>query len=91
MPSGEKLAYHGHFARAAAVQPRGKSCCWLLCFRKLEGKVVEISRLQQVFTEKVLEQEGDIYRINEVAIHTTENIKSGNEQIREVSWSNLHT
>uniref|UniRef100_A0A914VVH2 SNARE-complex protein Syntaxin-18 N-terminal domain-containing protein n=1 Tax=Plectus sambesii TaxID=2011161 RepID=A0A914VVH2_9BILA len=51
--------------------------------QQIEGKVIEIARLQEVFTEKVLEQEGDIYRVNEVAIHTTENLKSGNDQIRE--------
>lgn len=72
------------------------------CFRMLEGKVMEIAQLQDIFTTKVLEQvsalpfgkvslglilsfqEQDIIRINEVAIHTTENIKAGNESIREV-------
>jgi len=49
----------------------------------LEGKVMEIAQLQDIFTTKVLEQEQDIYRINEVAIHTTENIKAGNESIRD--------
>lgn len=56
----------------------------LFSFRQLEGKVVEIAKLQEVFTEKVLQQEQDIFRINETAISTSENIKTGNESIRDV-------
>ena len=53
-------------------------------FRQIEGKVVEISRLQEIFADKVLEQEKDIDRIAHLVVGTTENVKEGNEQIREV-------
>jgi len=61
--------------------------CFIL-YRLVEGKVVEIARLQTIFSEKVLEQEGDIFRISDTAIHTTENLKSGNESIRQVENMN---
>uniref|UniRef100_A0A4W3K7Y5 Syntaxin-18 n=1 Tax=Callorhinchus milii TaxID=7868 RepID=A0A4W3K7Y5_CALMI len=53
--------------------------------RQIEGKVVEISRLQEIFTEKVLQQEKDIDNIHQLVVGTTENVKEGNEDIREVS------
>ncbi|XP_074640339.1 syntaxin-18-like [Tubulanus polymorphus] len=56
--------------------------------RQIEGKVVEISRLQEIFADKVLEQEGDINRIADTAVGTTENIKEGNEEIREAMKNN---
>lgn len=46
-------------------------------------KVVEIARLQEIFTEKVLEQEVDLNRLNETVIAATENIRDGNDQLRE--------
>ncbi|OWF49507.1 Syntaxin-18 [Mizuhopecten yessoensis] len=49
----------------------------------IEGQVVEIARLQEIFTEKVLEQDKDIDRIAENVVGATENIKDGNEEIRE--------
>ncbi|OXB70508.1 UNVERIFIED_CONTAM: hypothetical protein H355_016974, partial [Colinus virginianus] len=52
--------------------------------RQIEGKVVEISRLQEIFTEKVLQQETDIDNIHQLVVGATENIKEGNEDIREV-------
>ncbi|XP_023375954.1 syntaxin-18 [Pteropus vampyrus] len=52
--------------------------------RQIEGKVVEISRLQEIFTEKVLQQEADIDSIHQLVVGATENIKEGNEDIREV-------
>nr|KAF6432502.1 syntaxin 18 [Rousettus aegyptiacus] len=51
--------------------------------RQIEGKVAEISRLQDVFTEKVLQQEADIDSIHQLVVGATENIKEGNEDIRE--------
>lgn len=45
---------------------------------------MEIAKLQEVFTEKVLSQDVDIQRIHTTAVHTTDNIKTGNEEIREV-------
>ena len=51
--------------------------------RAIEGSVVEISRLQEVFQEKVLSQSVQIENINQTSVMTTENVKEGNEQIRE--------
>ncbi|XP_046337399.2 syntaxin-18-like [Haliotis rufescens] len=51
--------------------------------RQIEGKVVEIAKLQEIFSEKVLEQEKDIDRIANTAVGSTENIKDANEEIRE--------
>nr|KAF6502882.1 syntaxin 18 [Molossus molossus] len=51
--------------------------------RQIEGKVVEISRLQEIFTEKVLQQEAEIDSIHQLVVGATENIKEGNEDIRE--------
>ena len=51
--------------------------------KQLGGKVVEIARLQEIFTEKVLQQEQDLNRLNDTVISSTENIRGGNEQLRE--------
>ncbi|XP_064630712.1 syntaxin-18-like [Lineus longissimus] len=56
--------------------------------RQIEGKVVEISRLQEIFADKVLEQERDIDRIAETVVGSSENIKEGNEEIREAMKNN---
>ncbi|XP_068709226.1 syntaxin-18-like isoform X2 [Montipora capricornis] len=56
--------------------------------RQIEGKVVEISQLQEVFSEKVLHQSAQIDKIHETAIGTTENVQGGNEQIREAIKNN---
>ncbi|XP_069087187.1 syntaxin-18 isoform X2 [Pleurodeles waltl] len=56
--------------------------------RQIEGKVVEISRLQEIFTEKVLQQEGEIDNIHQLVVGATENIKEGNEDIREAIKNN---
>ncbi|XP_061848888.1 syntaxin-18 isoform X2 [Colius striatus] len=56
--------------------------------RQIEGKVVEISRLQEIFTEKVLQQETDIDNIHQLVVGATENIKEGNEDIREAIKNN---
>ncbi|KAG8007497.1 Syntaxin-18, partial [Nibea albiflora] len=52
--------------------------------RQIEGKVVEISRLQEIFAEKVLQQETEIDNIHQLVVGATENVKEGNEDIREV-------
>uniref|UniRef100_A0A8C4PX34 Syntaxin-18 n=1 Tax=Eptatretus burgeri TaxID=7764 RepID=A0A8C4PX34_EPTBU len=54
--------------------------------RQIEGKVVEISKLQEIFTEKVLEQEKTIEGVHGLVVGSTENIKEGNEEIREVRF-----
>jgi syntaxin 18 len=56
--------------------------------RQIEGRVVELSRLQEVFTERVLEQAGNIERIQDTLVGSTENVREGNEQIREAIKSN---
>ncbi|EDO38947.1 predicted protein [Nematostella vectensis] len=61
--------------------------CHLFC-RQIEGRVVEISQLQEIFSEKVLQQSGQIDRIYETAVGTTENVKDGNEHIREAIKNN---
>ena len=50
---------------------------------QIEGKVLEIAKLQEIFAEKVLEQETDIESIEHTTVGTTENITKGNEEIRE--------
>ncbi|XP_051514447.1 syntaxin-18 [Myxocyprinus asiaticus] len=56
--------------------------------RQIEGKVVEISRLQEIFAEKVLEQETEIDSIHHLVVGATENVKEGNEDIREAIKNN---
>ncbi|MBN3326470.1 STX18 protein, partial [Atractosteus spatula] len=56
--------------------------------RQIEGKVVEISRLQEIFAEKVLHQETEIDNIHQLVVGTTENVKEGNEDIREAIKNN---
>eukprot|EP00118_Oscarella_pearsei_P010675 m.66825 g.66825 ORF g.66825 m.66825 type:complete len:302 (+) comp35409_c0_seq23:10-915(+) len=56
--------------------------------RQLEGKVVEISKLQEFFTEKVLQQSSDIEHVHGVSVESTENVQEGNEQLREAIKNN---
>ncbi|KAK5967102.1 hypothetical protein GCK32_011988 [Trichostrongylus colubriformis] len=49
----------------------------------LETQITEIQRLQETFAEKIMDQEKDIEIINEAALHTSENLKDGNEWIRQ--------
>ncbi|GFO17798.1 syntaxin-18 [Plakobranchus ocellatus] len=51
--------------------------------RQIEGQVVEIAKLQEIFTEKILEQDVQINTISNTVVGTTENIKDANEEIRE--------
>lgn len=51
--------------------------------KQIESKVVHIAELQEIFTEKVLQQDKDIDRIASTVIGTTENVKDANEQIRQ--------
>lgn len=54
----------------------------------MESKVVHIAELQELFTEKVLQQEKDIERIADTVVGSTENIKDANEQIRQAIQRN---
>uniref|UniRef100_A0A8C6SM26 Syntaxin-18 n=1 Tax=Neogobius melanostomus TaxID=47308 RepID=A0A8C6SM26_9GOBI len=56
--------------------------------KQIEGKVVEISRLQEIFAEKVLHQETEIDNIHQMVVGATENVKEGNEDIREAIKNN---
>lgn len=49
----------------------------------IESKVLHIAELQEIFTEKVLQQEQDIDRISNTVVGTTENVKDANEQIKQ--------
>ncbi len=53
--------------------------------------MTEIGRLQSIFSEHVLSQERVIDSISTTAIHSTEDIVYGNEQIREVRACGEHT
>ncbi|KAF4528260.1 hypothetical protein B566_EDAN014150 [Ephemera danica] len=56
--------------------------------RQIESKVVQVAELQEIFTEKVLQQEMDIDRISTAVVGVTENVKDGNEQIRQAIQRN---
>jgi len=55
---------------------------------QIQGKVVKIAELQQALTENVLDQEVVIERIATTTISATENIRDGNEQLRQALQSN---
>ncbi|KAL0270515.1 UNVERIFIED_CONTAM: hypothetical protein PYX00_007905 [Menopon gallinae] len=55
---------------------------------QLENKVVKIAELQEILTEKVLEQDKDIDWVAATVIGTTENVKDANEQIRRAIQGN---
>ncbi|XP_047104326.1 syntaxin-18 [Schistocerca piceifrons] len=52
--------------------------------RQIQSRVVRIAELQDVFTEKVLQQEEEIERISTTVIGSTENVKEGNEQLHQL-------
>lgn len=56
--------------------------------KSIEGRVIEISQLQKVFTEKVLEQDQEMERISYTLGGATENVKDGNEQLRQAMKNN---
>ncbi|KAK9506161.1 hypothetical protein O3M35_008146 [Rhynocoris fuscipes] len=56
--------------------------------RTIQSKVVKIAELQEVFTEKVLEQNEEIERISTTIVGTTENLKDANSQIRQAIQNN---
>ncbi|OXA65043.1 syntaxin-18 [Folsomia candida] len=55
---------------------------------QIQSNVVQIAQLQEIFTEKVLQQEKEIDTIGSVVVGATENIKGGNEQIRQAIQKN---
>lgn len=59
---------------------------------KLIGKkVVQISKLQELFTEKVMEQEVELNNLHETAIRSSENVREGNDMIRDAMMKNAST
>jgi len=50
---------------------------------QVQSKVVKIAELQSLFTEKVLEQADDIEKVHTDTVASTENIKGGNEAVRQ--------
>lgn len=56
--------------------------------KMIQGRVVKIAQLQQTLTEKVLDQEKDIELISNTTVSATENIREGNEQLRQALQSN---
>ena len=50
---------------------------------QVQSKVVKIAELQSIFTEKVLQQTEDIEKVHEDTVASTENIKGGNEAVRQ--------
>lgn len=59
---------------------------------KLIGKkVVQISKLQELFTEKVMEQAIDLNNLHETAIRSSENVREGNDLIRDAMMKNAST
>lgn len=56
--------------------------------KQMEGKVVHIAELQEMFTEKVLQQEKDIERISTTVANSTDNMRDANEQIRQAIQRN---
>ncbi|VDN08445.1 unnamed protein product [Thelazia callipaeda] len=51
--------------------------------QKVEKQMIDLYRLQETFAEKVAEQEKGISLVNETTIVTVENLRLGNEQIRQ--------
>lgn len=56
--------------------------------QQVQHKVVKIAELQEIFTEKVLQQADDIDRVHAQAVAATENIKGGNEAVRTAIQNN---
>uniref|UniRef100_A0A6G1SLJ3 Syntaxin-18 n=1 Tax=Aceria tosichella TaxID=561515 RepID=A0A6G1SLJ3_9ACAR len=59
--------------------------------RLIGKKVVQISKLQELFTEKVMEQTCHLNQIHETAIASSENLFEGNELIRQAMMKNAST
>ncbi len=54
--------------------------------QQVETKVVKIAELQEIFTEKVLQQSEEVETISRNAVTATENVKDGNEEIRKYGF-----
>ena len=56
--------------------------------KQIETKVVHIAELQEIFTEKVLNQDMNLDHILTTVVGSTENVKEANEQIRQAIQRN---
>ncbi|CAK9815079.1 Stx18 [Anthophora plagiata] len=56
--------------------------------KQIESKVVHIAELQEIFTDKVLDQNKDLDRLMTTVVGSTENVKEANEQIRQAIQRN---
>lgn len=56
--------------------------------QQVQHKVVKIAELQEIFTEKVLQQADDIDRVHAQTVAATENVKGGNEAVRTAIQNN---
>lgn len=56
--------------------------------KQIESKVVHIAELQEIFTEKVLDQDKDLDRLMTTVVGSTETVKEANEQIRQAIQRN---
>lgn len=56
--------------------------------KQIESKVVHIAELQEIFTEKVLDQDKDLDRLMTTVVGSTDNVKEANEQIRQAIQRN---
>jgi len=54
----------------------------------IEGKVAEISKLQHMFNEQVYQQDADIDVVAETMFESSQNIKDGNDSLRQALNSN---
>lgn len=59
--------------------------------RLIGKKVVQISKLQEMFTEKVMEQAVDLDNLHDTAIKSSENVREGNDLIRDAMMRNAST
>lgn len=59
--------------------------------RMINRKVVQISQLQQLFSDKVIEQELELNRVHETALSSSENVREGNDLIRDAMMKNAST
>lgn len=55
---------------------------------QIQSNVVSIAELQSIFTEKVLEQDKGVEFIANTIVNATENVKGGNEQLRQAIQQN---
>lgn len=59
--------------------------------KTIGSKVVQIAKLQQLFTERVMEQDVELSRLHDTAIRSSENVREGNELIRDAMMKNAST